>query len=485
MKKRVIIITIVIISLFIGLFTYYGLNGEGNQLVMPAPPAEEPIPKVDTAIMHNESKWTTNNTHDGEIIKVDDWYYVFSTDYMVAGEVKPGIMLRKSPDLINWEFVGRVFDAVPEEAKEWTNGASIFWAPDVIEMNNTFYLYYSVSEFGTKNSYIGVATSSSIEGPWEDQGEVFKSKVGDDNQVNAIDSGIILDREGEPWMVFGSYEGGLFITELDQATGKLKDPGNQGTLVANKGSQNHQALEGPAIMYNADTDYFYLTVSYGWLEDTYNVRVGRSKEITGPYTDYNGNDLVDIETTTGSPDVGTKIVGSYAFNNDNGWQGTGHNGLLKDGDDYFLVHNARAGDDIYWSHLHVRKVLWTEDGWPAISPQRYAGEVEQKVTEKQLVGDWEKIVLDRLDDRMLSSDVLTLLPDGKIGDASDEDYWELVGENTLKLSYHAPGDAPDDYWVENVIVAPAWDWENWNETLIFTGYSQQFGEAIWGKKTVQ
>jgi arabinan endo-1,5-alpha-L-arabinosidase len=47
----------------------------------PSPPAKTPIEKITTDILHDESKWTTNNTHDAEIIKVNGWYYTFSTDY--------------------------------------------------------------------------------------------------------------------------------------------------------------------------------------------------------------------------------------------------------------------------------------------------------------------------------------------------------------------------------------------------------------------
>lgn len=479
MKKNKVWLLISFIVLVVAIISVIVFSGNAtSSLQFPDALDEELREKVNVDIIHNENKWTTNNTHDGEIIKVDDMYYVFSTDYKVAGEPTPGIMVRKSTDLIHWEFVGRVFDSVPEEAQEWTNGASIFWAPDVVEMDGTFYLYYSVSEFGTKNSYIGLATSESIEGPWQDEGEVFKTTVSDDYKVNAIDPGIIFDRDENPWMVFGSYQGGIFITELDRDTGKLKQPGDEGTLIANRGSQDHQALEGPAIIFNEDTDMFYLTVSYGWLEDTYNVRVGRSTDITGPYTDYNGNDLVDIETNTGSPDVGTKIVGPYMFDNDSGWQGTGHNGLLKDGDNYYLIHNARAGHDIFWSHLHVRKMVWTEDGWPVVSPQRYAGEVEQPISEKDIVGEWEKIVVDRLFDNMRSSKGLTLHKNGKVNDPVGEDYWELSGENTLTI-YESLGNG--EFMATSTLVLPAWDWENWNETIVFTGLDDT-GTAIWGKK---
>ncbi|MDQ0223750.1 arabinan endo-1,5-alpha-L-arabinosidase [Metabacillus niabensis] len=488
-KKTTLFISILILLIVMAFAGFYYIN-QTNQTPKklgnsqyPTSPQELPFEKVNVDIIHDETKWSTNNTHDAEIIKVDGWYYTFSTDYMVAGTPLPGIQIRKSHDMIEWEFVGRVFDDLSTEAKAWTNGnTTTFWAPDVVEMNGQFYLYYSVSQFGTRNSYIGLATSSSIEGPWQDQGPVIKTKEGDEKTVNAIDPGIIIDRNENPWMVYGSYFGGIFITELDKTTGKQKKSGEEGTLIAKRKSNDFE-IEAPAMMYNRDTDMFYLTVSYGYLEDTYNVRVARSKDIQGPYVDFNGKNMID--TSDESFDTGTKIINSYAFNDDSGWLGTGHNGLLQEGDKYYLTHNARAGEDLYWSHLHVREIIWTKDGWPVVSPERYAGKPKDsaQIKEENLIGNWERIEFPRFDDSMQTSTNLKLLKNGKINDANGEDYWEL-DENTLKLYWYAPNEAPDDYWIDEVTILPEWDYEKWKPTLVFTGLNNE-GTAIWGKQFVE
>ncbi len=398
-----------------------------------------------------------------------------------AKDLDGNVPVRISKDLINWEFIGHAFEDVPAEAKAWT-GANVVWAPDVIELNDAYYLYYCASDFGTRTSFIGVATSKSIEGPWEDQGEVFKTKAGDDNQVNAIDPAIIKDTDGRLWMAYGSYFGGMFISELDSRTGKLKTPSDQGTLIAKRDgspTSSGKGIEGPAIIYNPETNKYYLTVSYDFLEDTYNVRVARADTITGPYLDYNGNDMRDAQDANG--DIGTKIIGSYKFMEDDGWLGTAHNALLKDGDDYFLIHNGRAGANKYWSHLNVRKILWTDDGWPVVSPQRYAGEKEQKISEEHIKGIWETIVLDRTDNTQLAPTTVTLLDNGDINEPNSDSYWRLQGDNTLELYWHDPDNAPEGYWIDTLKVMPGWDWETWNPTLVYTGINQ-FGTAIWGKR---
>ncbi|MDQ0229391.1 arabinan endo-1,5-alpha-L-arabinosidase [Metabacillus malikii] len=487
MKKKIVLLSVIVIVLILTIAViYFFTNSNKSERLpvtqFPSAPADTPFEKINSDIIHSESQWTTNNTHDAEIIKVDDWYYTFSTDYKVAGAPLPGIQIRKSKDMIHWEFVGRVFEELSEEAVAWTNGkTSTYWAPDVIELEGTFYLYYSVSEFGTRNSFIGLATSSSIEGPWKDQGPVITTKNDDDKTVNAIDPGLILDRDDNLWMVYGSYFGGIFITELDKSSGKQKNEGEEGTLIAQRQSNDYE-IEGPAIMYNKKTDMFYLTVSYGYLEDTYNVRVARSEDIQGPYVDYNGKNMVDISDE--SFDTGTKVLNSYTFNDDTGWLGTGHNGLLQDGEDYYLTHNARAGEDLYWSHLHVREIVWTNDGWPVLSPERYAGKPKEKstVTTENLIGDWEKIEFIRFDDSMQTSTSLSLLKNGKINESDSKDYWEFE-DDTLKLYWYAPDEAQGDYWIDEVKVIPQWDFEKWQPTLVFTGLKQD-GTAIWGKQMI-
>ena len=99
-------------------------------------------------------------------------------------------------------------------------------------------------------------------------------------------------------------------------------------------------------MYCKERDYYYLFLSYGWLGDDYDIRVGRSKKIEGPYVDYFGKNLL-------GESYGLKLANSYCFeglnpyakteNNwtYNGFRGPGHGvpfyeDLWKE---YFFVHH--------------------------------------------------------------------------------------------------------------------------------------------------
>lgn len=115
--------------------------------------------------------------------------------------------------------------------------------------------------------------------------------------VNAIDANIIEDvRNGKQYMVYGSFWGGCHIIELDKETGFARDTSGQpGICLARRPLWTDGAIEGPYIIYNEKTDYYYLFVSYASLRSDYNIRVGRSRNVTGPYLDHNGRNMTDLD----------------------------------------------------------------------------------------------------------------------------------------------------------------------------------------------
>lgn len=454
-----------------------GLGGcSGDRTPDPVfPEAPETTAMYDTSVLHNEAKWTINNAHDPGIMKTDQGYYVFSTDVKVGGNPRPGVMVRKSNDLISWKWVDYALPGIPEEALKWT-GATNLWAPDVFKYEDTYRMYYSASTFGSRQSMIGMATSKSIEGPWADQGAVIKTKT--DDPINAIDPNVIVDAEGKMWMVYGSFFGGIHIVELDPSTGKLKEQGFGQLIAARDMATEDGAVEGPYIVYNEKFKKYYLFVSYDSLFEDYNVRVARSDSITGPYVDFNGHEMTDTKHEP-QYEVGNKVLGGYKFGEDEGWIAPGHNSVLKDGDNYYIVHHARGEVDKNWSYLHVRKIVWTEDGWPVVSPERYAGEKQQDIPKKLLAGEWERLSIDPSVDGQETSSKLSLLSDGKLEGSSGSGTWSFDGKYTLTLTWNEPTETGGK--VEKVQLLPSWDWEKGVKTLVFTGMSDA-GTAVWGKQ---
>lgn len=326
--------------------------------------------------------------HDPTIIQVGRRYYLFSTD--TTQPTTSGVPIRQSNNLIDWEFVTTALPNVPEEAKKWTKAKGL-WAPEIIQVEKEYRLYYSASTFGSTMSMIGLATAENILGPWEDAGEVIKT-----NQElathNAIDANICYDRQGNPWMVYGSFFGGIYITRLDQVTGKCLFAGDYGKQLAVRPQTVEGAIEGPFIYYHPETDYFYLFVSFDSLNETYNIRVARSKEIDGPYLDMNGQNLTNLML---QPDtVGTKLLGSYQWENEEPLYGPGHNSIFFDQTtkQLFIVHHKRSIPFTDKFSLQIRPLFWAKDGWPVIGVEEYDGETTISELSKDLLGEWEWLV---------------------------------------------------------------------------------------------
>ncbi len=301
--------------------------------------------------MGDYRSWGTYNVHDPSCRKLGDYYYMYSTDAIWGENRKEAeeknvplgyIQVRRSKDLVNWEFVGWAFPEIPQVAVQWVRshaggeGATNIWAPYIIPSGDKYRLYYCVSAFGRKTSYIGMAESASPEGPWTQRGCVVKTD--NSSVMNAIDPSIAVDSvTGKWWMHYGSFFGGLYCVELNPATGLPVREGDKGHLIARRANYRKDNLEAPEIIYNPDLKQYYLFVSYDPLMTTYNVRVGRSDKAEGPFTDFFG---VELKDTTNNYPV---LTAPYRFNNHPGWAGTAHCGVFtSDEGQYFMVHQGRC-----------------------------------------------------------------------------------------------------------------------------------------------
>ena len=122
------------------------------------------------------------SVHDPCIIKHGAYYYVFSTG--------TGIEIRRSADLHNWIFVGRIFSTLPQWVVDEVPGVSNLWAPDISYRDGRYYLYYAASTFGSNTSRIGLVSNLTLDPAdpnygWVDEGKVIGSESY--NNYNSID----------------------------------------------------------------------------------------------------------------------------------------------------------------------------------------------------------------------------------------------------------------------------------------------------------
>lgn len=404
-------------------------------------------------------------THDPAIYQdpVSKYYYIYCT----------GAICQKSSDLVNWEMVGKVVDVPPEESVSWVGGTDI-WAPDIVKAGDEYRLYCSNSTWGVRQSCIFLAVAEHPEGPFIPRGCVLKTS--DQLPVNAIDANIITDvTTGEMYLLYGSFWGGCHMLLLDRETGLAAEEGI-GTCVARRPQWMSGAIEGPYMIYNPDTGYYYLFVSYGSLKTDYNIRVGRSRTITGPFHDINGRDLSDIDDSDNS--VGFMIACGYRWNDGVPYMAPGHNSVLRNADgEWFLVYHIREQNFRRTpepSTMQIRKMFWTPDGWPVASAEPYNGEISQPIPEELLLGHYERIQLTpSLPQGVQCSVPMKLDKDHYYECCSIQGSWSADNDQSVVITY---GDRR-----EHLIASAAWDHELNQETIILTGKTDH-GIAIWAKK---
>lgn len=471
MKKHILVLAVLLsLTGIIGCSSKQNSENSLAKISFPENPKLEE--SRDASIVLDKKNWGTLGAHDPSIFKDKDTYYVFSTDARVGGPATAGIQVRKSKDLINWEFLGQALDGIPEQAKKWSRAQGI-WAPEVTKVGDEYYLYYCASSFGKNKSYIGLLKSKSIEGPWEDQGLVLKTNQGEDR--NALDPNIVYDKDGQMWMSYGSFWNGIYIVKLDKNTGKPVNPNDKGKNISQRNGSVSGAVEGPFIIYNEEQNKYYLFVSYGSLSSDYNVRVGRADNIEGPYVDSNGNDMTDISNSNHN-EVGNKVLGGYKFGDSEGFMAPGHNSVLNDNGDYYIAHHVRTEKKTDWFYLNIRKILWSEDGWPMISPERYAGEKEEKIEKDAIIGNWQLILQDKNVNEIIPSLQYEFKGNNKIKSEKQSGKWELTGDNNIIIEMSNNGEKTK----YNGKVIPSWDFENEKSTLVFTAIDKN-GVALWGK----
>lgn len=444
------------------------------------------------------------SVHDPSVIKVGDTYYVFGSHLQVA----------KSKDLIQWDEVASgVKDSNPvvpnvtkefAEALEWAQSDTL-WAADVIQLSDgKFYMYYNACKGDSPRSAMGVAVADNIEGPYKDQGLILKSgmwgEASEDGTIydatihpNVVDPDVFYDKDGKLWMVYGSYSGGIFILEMDEATGKPLPGQGYGKKLT---GGNHSRIEAPYMLYSPETDYYYLFLSYGGLsaDGGYNIRIARSKTPDGPFYDAEGNDMIKVKADKEKPlfddrsiePYAVKLVGNYLFERELGDPGTGqrigyvspgHNSAYYDEETgkHFLIFHSRFPGRGEEHEVRVHEMHMNSQGWPAVSPYRYAGpqEATLSLSNDKIAGQYKWVDHGKeITAAIKTSQNVQLTTDGKITGAVTGT-WSLGADNKVTLTTN--GQTYEGVFTQE------WDAGSEKTVLTFSALSST-GVPVWGSK---
>lgn len=250
----------------------------------------------------------------------DGTFYAFGTedaspDWDDCSETAP-VPIVASDDLVDWEYVGNAFSERPD----WKDDGFV-WAPDINYYDGRYVLYYAFSEWGDANPGIGVATSDTPTGPYEDHGCLFDSEsIGVDN---SIDPHFHVD-DGTPYLVWGSFNG-IYLLELT-ADGLDYRPETK-TLLAG------DAYEAPWIVERQGQYVLFLSTGLccEGLDSTYAVEVATADSLTGPYYDVDGTDVREYDEHN---------AGTAALASTDELVGPGHNAVVTDdgGTDWIVYH---------------------------------------------------------------------------------------------------------------------------------------------------
>lgn len=354
------------------------------------------------------------SVHDPSIVKANDKYYIFGTHMSAA--VSENLQSFKS--FANGVNAGyRLFDNLFTEDMQAFSYVGKFgndyavWAPDVMynPVMKKWVMYFCTSH-DYRTSDICMATADAVEGPYHFQDILlysgfntltvektnFYEIMGENAEVkdyllsgqynnfhypNCIDPAVFYDEDGKLWMVYGSWSGGIFLLELDERTGYPihpqadEDQGIDTYFGRHILAGNHNSCEGPYILYDEESGYYYLFVSYGELtrEGGYQIRQYRSDKVTGPYVDAAGNTL---GYDTDHSQFGLKMMGNYNLPSlKTAYMAPGHNSALKDDDGrYYLVHHQRFDSGSEYHEPRVHQMFVNEDGWLVAAPFATVGE---------------------------------------------------------------------------------------------------------------
>ncbi|MCM1115729.1 MAG: glycoside hydrolase family 43 protein [Clostridium sp.] len=362
--------------------------------------------------------------------------------------VKDGSTLRESyADAFAWcDAAQTQWDRSDEE---WETNV---WASDIIynKAMGKYCYYASSSVWGTTASVIWFATSDSPEGTYEFQkcfiysgfnkqkklgqikypthysftniGELIENGTFTAEEVeaqrwfddkgkydcsygvapNCIDPAPFYDKDGNLWLTYGSFSGGIYVMPLDEKTGlpnydQMKNTDGYDMYFGKQISCTNEATEGtgegPFITYDKENDYYYFFLTYGGLGalDGYNIREYRSKNPDGPYVDTAGNDATDMINT------GTKIIGNYKFSSiNNAYLSGGHSSCLVDNDGkiYQAYHTRYNDGEGNFHNVKIHQMLRTSDGWLTMLPLAYNGETAKAVSINDIAGSYEIILFD-------------------------------------------------------------------------------------------
>lgn len=216
---------------------------------------------------------------DPHVLKHSDTYYLYGTDTKHYN----GFKVYSSDDLVNWvEHDEKVLVPGPE-----TGGSKSFWAPEVVEKNGKFYMFYTADE-----AFMYVAVSDSPLGPFtkHSNGRIFENW--------ALDGNYFKDDDGQEYYYFG-YNG-ISVAKISPDFKTLSDIKQCFNHVTHPEDWVTEPVnEAPTMLKHKGL--YYLVYSGNGTGPNYGVGYATSTSPTGPWTKFSGNPIMQTTDPVRGP----------------------------------------------------------------------------------------------------------------------------------------------------------------------------------------
>jgi beta-xylosidase len=269
----------------------------------------------------------------------DGNYYMYGTNTRPGSSL--GFPVLKSTDLQHWTSEGKAYTYNPDG---WA--IKDFWAPEVLEHNGHFYMFYTARDRESDMMKVGVAKADSPEGPFID----MTNRPMLDVDYATIDSSPFVDDDGRIYMYYvkdvsenivdGIHRSDIYVVELNEDMQPISDPVY---LISPTQEWESSDLEpgwmwneGPSVVKVDGTYYMTYSGNPFWAFE-YAIGLATSDSPMGPFEKYENNPVV-------------------AGDLDQGISGPGHNSIFRsqDGTKYFIAYHTHIDPDARGGERNVR-----------------------------------------------------------------------------------------------------------------------------------
>lgn len=269
-------------------------------------------------------------------------YYLYGTG---GNKYNEGFAVYTSTDLITWKGPAGVKDGYALKKGD-AYGDAQFWAPQVFEYKNRYYIAYAANE------HIGIAASDSPLGPFTSKNTKPVSE-----ETKQIDPYLFIDSDGKKYMYYVVVANGgnrIYVAEMNDDMASVKKETAKLCVEATEKWENidpqyssWSVIEGPTVVRHNNMYYLLYSANHFKSVD-YAVGYAVSKSPYGPWKKYESNPIIHKSIT--------------------GQNGSGHGDLVKgkDGNLYYVFHTHNSAETISPRKTGIIKLDFKKDSKTAI-----------------------------------------------------------------------------------------------------------------------